>query len=187
MQQFLVFLPRFIRNLLAQCNSRCHSFFDGGLLPFPASVSCASDAGSIYIIGAPHFPVKSFPPRRVITPRPTIGLISWSSRTRRRLSILINAGLLAAGDRLRNKLQACRIHGRRISWWVHGERHAGSAVAIARLLRRPGDAIHRAACHRRRPARRLPRPRSADPNTVDKLRAHTRYRLFVGEAVSADA
>jgi hypothetical protein len=34
-------------NLLAQRNSRRHSFFDGGLLPLPASVSCASDFGSI--------------------------------------------------------------------------------------------------------------------------------------------
>ena len=34
-------------NLFAQRNSRRHSFFECELLAFPASVSCASDSGSI--------------------------------------------------------------------------------------------------------------------------------------------
>ena len=34
-------------NPLAQCNSRRHSFFDGGLLSLEALVSCASESCSI--------------------------------------------------------------------------------------------------------------------------------------------
>src|SRR6516164_2823281 len=67
-----------------------------------------------------------------------------------------------------------------------GERHAGSAIAAAKLLRCPGDALHRIACQWRRALGRLAQSRTILQDLVGKLRAYTQYRLPAGEDLSPD-